>query len=87
MNWIQPIPGIREDGTLKKVAEITPTHVRRETDEEAAERRRHDAQEREQQRQKQAAAYGTPIPASPDKPAIVRAEDADDGHTHVDFRV
>jgi hypothetical protein len=87
MNWIQPIPGVREDGTLKKLTEIQPADVRRETDEEAAERRRQDAREREKERQKQAAAYGVPIPADPDKPAIIRAEDAEDGHTHVDFRV
>jgi hypothetical protein len=87
MNWIQPIQGVKSDGTVKKVAEVHLDRVQRETEEEAAERRRKDAHEREQQRQKQAAAYGVPIPADPDKPAIIRAEEAEDGHTHVDFRV
>ena len=61
--------------------------TRRETDEEAAERRRHEAQERERKRIEVAAAKGEPAAAVPGQPAIVPAEAAPDGHPHCDIRV
>jgi hypothetical protein len=82
-----PVRMIGQDDGVHAVDRIQSPHVRRETDEEAAERRRQDARDRERRRREMAAQRNEPTPAVAGEPAIVPAEAAPDGHPHCDIRV
>lgn len=84
---MDPIRPIGHDDSIHAVERMELQRIHHESDEEAAERRRQQAQDRERERQREALAKGEPLPAVPGKPAFTPAEAADDGHPHCDFRV
>ena len=86
MEPVRPI--YRRDETSIAVTRIAETHVRRETPEEASERRRRE--ERERERKRAARAWADEqlrrLEANQQQ-GIVSEDDSDDGRPHVDIRI
>ena len=78
----------RDPTTGLTVTRVAETHVRRETPEEASERRRQEARERDRKRAARAwADEQLRRLEAQQAQGIVSEEDSDDGHAHVDIRI
>ena len=87
MEPVRPIHRPREDG-ISAVARVADSRVRRETPEEAAERRRREAEERQRQQARRAWADAQRRRVEEQAQLhIVSEDESDDGHAHVDVRV
>lgn len=86
MEPVRPIYRREEKGIA--VTRVAETHVRRETPEEASERRRREAEERRRHQARRAWADAQRRRVQEQAELhIVSEEDSDDGRAHVDVRV
>jgi hypothetical protein len=86
MDPIRPIT--RTDDTVAAVTRVADASVRRETPDEASERRRREARERDRKRAARAWADDQLKRLEAQHEAgIVSEDESDDGHPHVDVRV
>ncbi len=88
MDRVDPIrPRTREE-TISAITRVGDSRVRRETPEEAAERRRREAEERQRQHARRAWAEAQRNRVAEQAELhIVPEGDSDDGHAHIDVRV
>jgi hypothetical protein len=85
---MDPIRPINRDDAITAVTKVAETRVRRETPEEASERRRRDARERDRRRAARAWADEQLRRLEAEHQAVIVGEDeSDDGRPHVDVRV
>jgi glutathione S-transferase len=87
---VDPIHPIRlNDDRIAVVGAVGEARVRRETPEEASERRRREARERDRKRAARAWADSQlrHLEARQAAQSIVSGDDSDDGHPHCDVRV
>jgi hypothetical protein len=86
MEPVRPI--YRNEDTRLAVTRVAETHVRRETPDEAAERRRREARERDRKRAARAwADEQLRQVETQHQQGIVSEDDSDDGRPHVDIRI
>lgn len=86
MEPVRPI-NRRDPATGLVVTRVAETHVRRETPEEASERRRREERERERKRAARAWADEQLRRLEAQQQGIVSEDDSDDGRPHVDIRI
>jgi hypothetical protein len=84
---VDPIRAFPRDNGLSAVTRVADSRVRRETPEEAAERRRREAEERQRQHARRAWADAQRARVQEQASLYVSEDDSDDGHAHVDIRV
>lgn len=87
MEPVRPIHRPRDEG-IGAITRVADSRVRRETPEEAAERRRREAEER--QRRQARRAWADAQRRRVEEQAhlhVVSSDDSDDGRAHVDVRV
>jgi hypothetical protein len=85
MDPIRPITS--RDDAIAAVVGVAESHVRRETPEEAHERRKREARDGEHRRARQAWAHSQVSRTPPPEPVLVHEDESDDGHAHCDIRV
>lgn len=82
MDPIHPI--VPNDDPIAAVTRVADSRVRRETPEEASERRRREARERERRRARRAWADAQRGAIEARREGIVSEDESDDGHPHCD---
>jgi hypothetical protein len=88
MDRVDPIRAFPRDDGLSAVTRVADARVRRETPEEAAERRRREAQERQRRQARRAWAEAQRRRVQEQAQLhVVSEDDSDDGRAHVDVRV
>jgi hypothetical protein len=85
MDPIHPVS--RTDPTIGAVTRVGDARVRRETPEEAHERRQREQRERARRQAARAWADSQLRAVQAQNEAVVSEEDSDDGHAHIDIRI